>query len=310
MKLQLPYACDIDGNLVKIEDAVKGQKFFCPICKAELSLKICKKQPGEKYYRQNHFAHKANQENHCSETFLHKLFKDRCAEMLRDKISKHENFIFEWDCKKCYEHHKGNLLKKAIKVVVECDLGVCKPDIALLDSDGRVVIVVEVVVTHKPEFEALEYYEKNKIACLQIFVNDYSDCEHIEEKLSLPDEVNLCPNPVCDKCGHVKNKAKMVIVPASCWRCGHEMKVAMIVANNERGIMSASSFNENEISIANSLGANIAKRYSKTVEDSYMANVCEHCNAFIGEFYMHDYYYSQPEKEKDLPYICFHCNEM
>ena len=102
----------------------------------------------------------------------------------------------------------------------------------------------------------------------------------------------------------------MVIIPASCWKCGYEMKVAMIVANNERGIKSASSFNEKEIGIANSLGANIAKRYSKTVDDSYMANVCKHCNAFIGEFYMHDYYYASYEKEKDLSYICFHCNEM
>lgn len=93
-------------------------------------------------------------------------------------------------------------------------------------------------------------------------------------------------------------------------KCGYEMKVAMIVANNERGIKSASSFNEKEIGIANSLGANIAKRYSKTVDDSYMANVCKHCNAFIGEFYMHDYYYASYEKEKDLSYICFHCNEM
>ena len=92
----------------------------------------------------------------------------------------------------------------------------------------------------------------------------------------------------------------MVIIPATCWRCGGEMKVAMILANNERGIITASSFNEEEISQANALGANIAKRYSKTVENSYMANVCEHCNAFIGDFYMHDYYYSSPEKEKDL----------
>ena len=310
MKLLLPYAYDIDGNLIKIEDAVKGQKYFCPICKAELLLRICKKQPGAKYYRRNHFAHKGNSENRCSESFLHMLFKERCAELLRDKISRHENLFFEWECKKCYEHHKGNILKKASNVITECDLAVCKPDIALLDSDGKVIIVVEVVVTHKPEPESLEYYEKNKIACLQIIVNDFSDCEHIEEKLSLPDDVNVCPNPVCDNCGQVKNKAKMVIIPATCWRCGGEMKVAMILANNERGIITASSFNEEEINQANSLGANIAKRYSKTVENSYMANVCEHCNAFIGDFYMHDYYYSQPDKEKDLSYICFHCNDI
>ena len=51
------------------------------------------------------------------------------------------------------------------------------------------------------------------------------------------------------------------------------------------------TFNEEEINIAKSLGANIAKRYSKTVKDSYVANVCGHCNAFVGDFYMHEYYY-------------------
>ena len=310
MRLLLPYAHDINGNLVHIDNAQKGQKYKCPNCGAELLLKISKIPEGQKYHRRNHFVHKGNSDNHCSESFLHKLFKEKCAEYIRKKISAQEDLFFEWECKKCYERHKGNLLKKATNVITECDLSVCKPDIALLDSEGKVVIVVEVVATHKPEPEAFEYYEKNKIACLQIIVNDFSDCEHIEEKLSLPDEVNLCPNPVCNKCGRVKNKAKMVIIPASCWKCGYEMKVAMIVANNERGIKSASSFNEKEIGIANSLGANIAKRYSKTVDDSYMANVCKHCNAFIGEFYMHDYYYASYEKEKDLSYICFHCNEM
>ena len=107
-------------------------------------MKISKIPPGQKYHRRNHFAHKGNSENHCSESFLHKLFKDRCAELLRDKISKNENQYFEWECEKCYEHHSGNLLRKAVSVVTEYDLGVCKPDIALLDNNGKVVIVIEV----------------------------------------------------------------------------------------------------------------------------------------------------------------------
>lgn len=307
MKLLLPFAYDIDGNLVNIDDAIKGQKYTCPTCGAELSLKISKIPPGQKYHRRNHFAHKGNSENHCSESFLHKLFKDRCAELFIDKISKNRTQLFEWNCEKCYEHHTGNLLKKATKVVTEYDLGVCKPDIALLDNNGKVVIVIEVVVTHRPEPEVLEYYEKHKIACLQIVVDDFIDCDRIEEKLSSPNNVNLCPNPTCGKCGQVMHNVKMVTVTTECWKCNQEMKVAMLVADNGREILSPSEFNEEEISIAKSLGVNIAKRYSKTVKDSYVANVCGHCNAFVGDFYMHEYYYLPHDDEVDMSFKCFSC---
>ena len=119
MKLLLPYAYDIDGNLVHIDDAIKGVRYTCPSCGAELSLKSSQIPPGQKYHRRNHFAHKGNSENLCSESFLHKLFKDRCAELLREKISKNESLYFEWRCVKCYEIHSGNLLKKAVTVVTE-----------------------------------------------------------------------------------------------------------------------------------------------------------------------------------------------
>ncbi len=307
MKLLLPFAYDCDGNLVKIDDAVKGQKYTCPTCGAELSLKISKIPPGQKYHRRNHFAHKGNSENHCSESFLHKLFKDRCAELLRDKVSKNENQYFEWECEKCNEHHSGNLLRKAVSVVTEYDLGVCKPDIALLDNNGKVVIVIEVVVTHRPEPEVLEYYDKQKIACLQIVVDNFIDCDYVEEKLSSPNNVNLCPNPICDKCGQVMHNVKIVTVTTECWKCNQEMKVAMLVADNGREILSPSEFNEEEISVAKSLGVNVAKRYSKTVKDSYVANVCGHCNAFVGDFYMHDYYYLPHDNEIDMSFKCFNC---
>ena len=307
MKLLLPFAYDIDGNLVNIDDAIKGQKYTCPTCGAELSLKISKIPPGQKYHRRNHFAHKGNSENHCSESFLHKLFKDRCAELLIDKISKNESLHFEWECEKCFEHHSGNLLKKAARVVTEYDLGVCKPDIALLDNGGKVVIVIEVVVTHRPEPEVLEYYEKQKIACLQIVVDDFIDCDRIEEMLSSPNNVNLCPNPTCVKCGQVMHNVKMVTVTTECWKCNRAMKVAMLVADNGRELLSPSEFNEEEIRIAKSLGVNIAKRYSKTIKDSYVANVCGHCNAFVGDFYMHEYYYSPHDDEVDLSFKCFSC---
>ena len=307
MKLLLPYAHDINGNLVHIDDAQKGQKYTCPNCGVELLLKISKIPEGQKYHRRNHFAHKGNSDNHCSESFLHKLFKEKCAEYIREKISAQEDLFFEWECEKCYEDHKGNLLKKAVEVVTEYDLGVCKPDIALLDEAGKVVIVVEVVVAHKPEPGTLQYYDDNKIACLQINVEDFPDCENIAHKLSHPDKVNLCPNPICEKCGSIMHNSKIVTVDTNCWKCGRKMTVAMMLAVGR--ISSPADFNEDEIKIARTLGANIKKRYSKTVNDNYLANVCTHCNAFVGDFYMHEYFDLPHKNEIDLDYKCFNCIE-
>lgn len=308
-KLLLPYAYDSKSNLVHIDKAQKGVEYFCPNCGSELLLRIGKIPEGQKYHRRNHYAHKGNQDNHCSESFLHKLFKDKCIEFIKSKITDKCDFYFKWKCEQCYEIHEGNLLKKAVDVISEYDLGICKPDIALLDKDGKVIIVIEVVVTHKPEPKAMTYYNENNIACLQINVLNFEDCEHIEEKLSNPNNVNICPNPVCDKCGHIMYKVKMVTVSTDCWKCGQKMKIAMLVANNGHEILIPSEFSAEEINIAKSLGANIQKRYSKTVNDSYMANVCEHCNAFIGNFFTHEDFYLPHDEEIDLGYKCFYCLE-
>lgn len=305
MKLLLPYAYDSNGNLVHIDNAQKGHKYTCPNCGAELLLKISKIPVGQKYHRRNHFAHKGNSDNHCSESFLHKLFKERCAEYIYEKIAAQEDLFFEWKCEKCYENHRGNLLKKAVKVVTEHDLGICKPDIALLDSNEKVVIVVEVVVAHKPEPSTLQYYEDNKIACLQINVEDFVDCDNIAEKLSHPSKVNLCPNPICEKCSEIMHSLKLVTVVADCWKCKQKMTIAMIDTFGQ--LLSPADFNEEEIEIAKALGANIQKRYSKTVNDNYFANVCTHCNAFGGGSYIHEYLDLPHEHEIDLGYKCLEC---
>ena len=75
------------------------------------------------------------------------------------------------------------------------------------------------------------------------------------------------------------------------------------------GISSPADFNEEEIEIAKALGANIQKRYSKTVNDNYFANVCTHCNAFVGDFYMNEYFDLPHTNEIDLDYKCFNCIE-
>lgn len=198
MELLLPYAYDDDGNLVYIDNAQKEHKYTCPNCGTDLSLKISKIPEGQKYHRRNHFAHKGNSDNHCSESFLHRFFKEKCAKYIQEKISAHGCLFFVWRCKRCGGQHRTNLLEKAVKVVLEYDLGVCRPDIALFDNNDNLLFVIEIVITHKPEPEVLKYYEDNKVVCLRIKVDNFFDCKNIMKKLSHPstDSTILCTFPL------------------------------------------------------------------------------------------------------------------
>ncbi len=304
-KLLLPFAYDSGGNLVHIDNACKNETYKCPECKKVLSLIVSKIPEGQKYYRRNHFSHpKGSPDNHCSETFLHKLFKERAAEFIREMIAAgKDEFYFKWSCDICFCRHKGNLLKKAKFVCLEYDLGICRPDIALLDEKGEVVIVIEVVVTHKPTSEVIEYYNLKKIACLQIKVLDFDDCENVEKKLSHPDSVNICPAPICSECKHRMNLATMLFVNSKCWRCGEDMKVAMIETDGI--IYDSVYFTENDVLIANDNGANIATKYSQKQNKSYWANTCKSCGAFIGQHHMHEYYSETFEKKFNIGYRCY-----
>lgn len=92
-KLLLPYAYDSMGNLVHIVNALKNERYICPNCGTELLLKISKIPEGGKYHRVNHFAHKGGTDNHCSESFLHKLFKNRVKDYIDSKIKNGERYL-------------------------------------------------------------------------------------------------------------------------------------------------------------------------------------------------------------------------
>ena len=81
------------------------------------------------------------------------------------------------------------------------------------------------------------------------------------------------------------------------------MTIAMLVTKSGHHIVSAAEFNDEDIKKATAMGANIKHRYGKT----YLANVCKHCNAFVGDSYMHEYYYMPHEKESDFYCKCLNC---
>jgi len=62
------------------------------------------------------------------------------------------------------------------------------------------------------------------------------------------------------------------------------------------------SFNKEEITLAEKKGVLLKTIDSKTAEETYLANICPHCNSFIGQWFFFAHYFA-PAQYGDLEYI-------
>ncbi len=198
-KLLLPFAYDSSGSLVHIDNAQQGQ-YTCPMCKQAVRLRIGRLPKTHPHYRRSHFAHIGIPNNKCSETFLHKHFKEKCAELIGKNIFEKQKLLFEWECVNCGRKQRGNLLENVADVKIEYDLGVRQPDIALLDSNGEVITVIEIIVRNKTNEEKLKYYRENNIKCINITISDYDECDDIEAILINSEKTKVEPKQICEEC--------------------------------------------------------------------------------------------------------------
>lgn len=305
--LTITYALDTSGKIVHVEKACKDCRYYCIECRKELSLRVSKIPKGQKYHRRSHFSHQKDSLCH-PETVLHNQFKKMAAAKLQSCLTDHKPFKIFWNCEECYDRHQYDLMEGIAAVKLEYRLKDCQPDITLLSADNTVKAVLEVVVNHKPEPQVVKYYKDQGIIMVRIDLQSFDDLDRLEERIKEPTKVMYCLSPVCEVCGKRKNLAQMRIVDTSCWKCHHPMKMAMIV-HEHHNILGPDDFSEEERCIAQKHGVSIEHRYSQTVEDSYFANVCRTCNAFIGKFHLHNYYYIESYKCIDSGYKCFECFE-
>lgn len=163
-KVAIPYAIR-DGSIVHVSEVERGlqQDCHCPACDEAL---VARK--GAKVA--HHFAHQAKSE--CSaESALHLMGKKLFFERVENALSKREPVNISWDCVLCQERHEGNLVKKAVRVEMEMPLPGCRPDIVLLASPGSPVAFVEVVVSHEPESNVVEFCSDNDVVLTTYKVN-------------------------------------------------------------------------------------------------------------------------------------------
>jgi len=307
-----------NGELVYATEANKGIAYHCPVCRRDMVLRKSGNQG--KNAKRPHFAHKHLTTDCAPETALHYLFKTQLFQYLKESLSEERSIPFNWKCGYCSELHNGNLMKKVTNVKLEFSLGDCQPDIALLDNNQNVFAVIEVVVTHKPDKKALSYYKRHNIVVIQYILKSEQDLENLDNKLISPDTIDLCINPKCKKCGRYMHKLIMMVIEASCYRCGSEMKCATIYSPNGGAVRGGSNycrpadFTDGEKALARSKGVVLKERFSKTVGYSYLANACGHCKAFVGDHYLFTNYIA-PARYGDLKsetieagYDCQYCS--
>lgn len=287
------------GQLIKAADAEKGKNYTCPFCNQSFILRKGKK-------KRPHFAHKSLTPNCTPETALHYTFKT----LLHDKIQCHINskrpLEIKWKCSNCWGWHTGNLLKKAVRVETEYNLGVCRPDVALLDQHGLAIAVIEVIVTHPPEPKVLDYYKRNRIAVVSYLLQSDEDIDRLNSSVLEPNTIDLCTNPKCSKCGNRMAKKRLVIINANCWKCSASMEVAALY---DAWGYSISDFSRFDIELAAQKGCFLKSQYSSTVGRWYVASTCK-CGAFIGNHYLFTDYIADDRysrEEFDADFYCHRC---
>jgi len=269
-----------NGNVVLINDAEKGDSYFCPKCNKNFILR--KSGKTGKGSRRPHFAHKNLSPNCTPEGVLHYSFKKLLVEFLEKYSSESKPLIINWKCDACSADYPKtnlttNLLVKTATIKEEYNLKVCRPDIALLDIEGEVIAVIEIVVTHEPEENVLRYYKENGITLVKINLLSDDDLHRVQEKILNPDVVNLCLNSKCRNYMNHVAKKRTIISELVCNRCSHPMLDCHVEINSVFGTIRTTELTNSDIKFAQSKGVRFKFKQDKSVKKNFFSIICKTC---------------------------------
>lgn len=180
------YAKDENGNIVRIDNAVKGQKYYCIGCGKAISAKL-----GE--IRHHHFSHKRGEQ--CdNEGYLHKLAKWKIVELFQKNDSFFISYYRKRHCKNetCFFKSDTNCVSNELEDLIdlkqyydaikeEATLGDFKADILLSNSHKteRQPVAIEIKVTHRCENN--KWNSKHKI--IEVSIEKEIDVENLGNQL-------------------------------------------------------------------------------------------------------------------------------
>jgi hypothetical protein len=184
------YAEDSAGKIIHISNATEEVEYFCPGCKQSLIFK-------HGQIRQHHFAHKNPSPECTGEGYLHKTFKKYLLQLLKQYINNKIFLNIGFICNVCKTPHNYNLLLNIYDVQDEYTLDGCRPDIVLINNSKQIPVIIEIVNTHNPEQNVIEYCQKTSTILIIIKLDSIDDLENIDNKIKNPSFVFLSNKMLC-----------------------------------------------------------------------------------------------------------------
>jgi len=131
------------------------------------------------------------------------------------------DYPFAWRCQVCNQEHKGNLTRSTREVKTEVSLDGVRPDILVSSTKGKSLVAIEVIVTHRPEQEAIEAYKRLKLPVLLVEPG-WEDLEKLSSGLGLVEAWQvLCVAKRCPRCkGQMEEIDIGVFTGRNCYKCG------------------------------------------------------------------------------------------
>ena len=289
----VPFGADAAGNIIAVENAGRAVDYCCPGCGTPLVLK-------QGVVRRHHFAHKP--EANCSpESALHVATKRRMVAAVQEwRAGVAPRPVVRRRCEQCHKWFDRPVTDRVVGADLERRLPSGRVvDLALIDGEGRVLLGVEVLVTHEVDADK------------EMALGDQSWIEVVAE--SMEDAAvwiagraggRVAPS-VCDECRErpVRRRRQTVeiarrygmAIPADwffaveveCWRCKHPTPLFFWP-----GIGACRTAPE-------PWPRTVKMRYSRTVEASYLSNGCARCDALQGNFYLEGQLYAAIGNDPD-----------
>ena len=153
------YAEDIDGNSIHIDYAVKGNTYYFRYENKEYEIIVAH---GDKYRK--HYKTKRGED-----IDVNIIFHKDCQKYLKEnKVVNVENLTITCD-KVLLEAEAARYIKAKIP-----DYSM-RPDCLFLDSDGKIMCIVEVNVTHAKDYKDIEKIKQYKIPTIELTYGKQKD---------------------------------------------------------------------------------------------------------------------------------------
>jgi len=301
---------NLEGDLVWAVDlATLGNRptdLSCVGCAEPVGLRF-----GE--LRRPHFAHRPGSTCSGGESALHSTTIRILAEGIVRAAREGRNFPFPITCTFCDVERVGDLARDQ-GCSAEIDHEVSnriRPDILIRGSNGSPRYVIEVVVTHAPEDNALAEYLSLQLPVIVVYPS-WATLETIRNGLTnLPQHssggasvelLGRCPfhrhitaeEGVVQPCGVCTADARLVTVEVSegqCWSktCSRRVRVLDVYSrlDDHRVLVAAGSSDLKGVElVARELGVRLQHRWSKAAGTNYNMIMCE-CGAPSGDNFVY-----------------------